>query len=809
MADSIISYEDLIGQDDTFDVIFQNIDQLKKELVELAQMQKSQLGLVNPNDEEAVRNATKEVQNLTNAMKKLEVEETKAQKTKKKSNDLTNEELIAREKQKIANRERIQVAKQMAILQSKESGEIEKLRAKLSLTTISWKKLSKEELKNGKEGKKLIKTKKDLTNQLKKLEKQTGDNRRNVGNYTKGLGKLGKVAAGVFIGRGIGQAIRNIGRAMGNLIEQNKEANPELQKLSDNFVGLKASVSNIGVSILNTLAPAINWILGKLSLLPAVFSGVGAALGVIKEKFTDTFASARISIGRLIVEAKLLISPFDVESLIKRKKLEEEQTDLLVKQYGTRKGIAEAFNDAFQASKEQIIVDKENAILAKKKEESAKKTAEELKEQNDLLKKQVKLQKDIDARIKAIASLQMQIEMAEAQNIKDKQERLLALEDLSFKALQQKREQNFDAFLKLQENQEQTLINIYKDNSAEVIAFRDESAKQILEVEADNQKLSEEQLEASENKKLQIRKDFAIKTIEIKTINALEQKDINKEIEEDLKKQIDKEEAAQNQKERQAEVRAAKTKKLLEDINDTAKKVGAAIVDTFNKQAEGAASLVEQQSAAVETQRERAEQGLSNTLKFEQEQLAQREAERIRAEKKAKQAAELVALFNLVSAYAASGDSNALARGLVDWSLLKALSEGFEEGGYTGSGSSNSDVAGLVHKNEYVVTADDVKRYGLTGRAGGDFGEAMSDYFYSPLQRNMYLDQQGRFNDGLSGTSNTFGRLENEVRAMRRAFEDIPKNDFDIMQMTDYFVEISKRVTSNRMTNISKQRKRL
>jgi chemotaxis protein histidine kinase CheA len=813
MADSIISYEDLIGQDDTFDVIFQNIDQLKKELVELAQMQKSQLGLINPNDEEAVRNATKEVQNLTNAMKKLETEEKKAQKTKKKSNDLTNEELIAREKQKIANRERIQVAKQMAILQSKESGEIEKLRAKLSLTTLQWKKLTKEELNNTKKGKNLIKTKRDLTNQLKKLEKQTGDNRRNVGNYTKGLGKLGKVAAGVFIGRGIGQAIRNIGRAMGNLIEQNKEANPELQKMSDNFVGLKASVSNIGVSILNTLAPAINWILGKLSLLPAVFSGVGAALGVIKEKFTDTFASARISIGRLIVEAKLLISPFDVESLIKRKKLEEEQTALLVRQYSTRKGIAEAFNDAFKASKEQIIVDKENAILAKKKEESAKKTADRLKEQNALLKKQEKLQKDIDARIKAIASLQMQIEMAEAQNIEDKTERLLALEDLRFKALQQKREKNFDAFLKLQENQEKTLIDIYGENSAEVIAFRDESAKEALKVEADNQRLSEEQLQASENKKLQIIKD---KMSAARKIVKDAQKLVKKQTEEDEKlildsiKSIDGEqEKVDKKRQERLKKKADMEKQLMEGIQKTAEKVGAAIIDTFNKQAEGAASLVEQQSAAVETQRERAEQGLSNTLKFEQEQLAQREAERIRAEKKAKQAAELVALFNLVSAYAASGDSNALARGLVDWSLLKALSEGFEEGGYTGAGSSNSDVAGLVHKNEYVVTADDVKRYGLTGRAGGDFGEAMSDYFYSPLQRNMYLDQKGRFNEGLNSPANTFSRLENEVRAMRRAFEDMPKNDFDIMQMTDYFVEISKRVTSNRMTNISKQRKRL
>ncbi len=32
MADSVIKYSDLIGEDDTFDVIFDNIDQLKKEL---------------------------------------------------------------------------------------------------------------------------------------------------------------------------------------------------------------------------------------------------------------------------------------------------------------------------------------------------------------------------------------------------------------------------------------------------------------------------------------------------------------------------------------------------------------------------------------------------------------------------------------------------------------------------------------------------------------------------------------------------------------------------------------------------------
>ena len=162
-----------------------------------------------------------------------------------------------------------------------------------------------------------------------------------------------------------------------------------------------------------------------------------------------------------------------------------------------------------------------------------------------------------------------------------------------------------------------------------------------------------------------------------------------------------------------------------------------------------------------------------------------------------------------MSSYASSGDTNALARGLVDFSLLKALETGlgFEEGGYTGD-NGTSQISGVVHGQEYVVKADDVKRFGLTGKGGDEFGEAMSDYFYSPLQQNLYDAQANTFKSGVS-VSNSFASLENEVKEMRRAFQSMPQKDFDLLQMTDYFVEISKRVTQNRMTNVSKQRKRL
>ena len=38
MADSVINYSDLIGEDDTFDLIFDNIDKLKKELNDLTKI---------------------------------------------------------------------------------------------------------------------------------------------------------------------------------------------------------------------------------------------------------------------------------------------------------------------------------------------------------------------------------------------------------------------------------------------------------------------------------------------------------------------------------------------------------------------------------------------------------------------------------------------------------------------------------------------------------------------------------------------------------------------------------------------------
>jgi len=903
MADSVISYEDLIGKDDTFDIIFANIDKLKKELADLATQLQKDLSILNPNEEEKVVSTAKAINELIQAQKALQVEEKKAVKAKKKLNDLTDEELIQREKQKIADRERVQIAKQTAILRSKESGQIEKLRAQLSLTTLQWKKLSKEERENTKEGKALVATKLRLTNQLKQLERATGDARRNVGNYTSSLGKLGKVAAAVFVGRNLASGIVRIANAFGRLIDKNKESNESIKRFSEATGRVSAIFQNIGIAIINVVSEPLTKLINGFEKFTSALFGIDSgsakasdSVRNLQQEFNNEIETLKR--GNLSTEARkqliddinkkykdylpnLLTEKSSLEDITKAQEqanqafqkkililaseeqfiaITKERLDLLREQVKLDQDASKAaenfekktknLNDALKSasiSQQDAAINRAQAARIEKSAADAalkankdrldalskeqKELEEVLKQQGintadlikntdkstDSTKKNTKAVKDntlaytsnLEIRIQAIIKVQNQIEKLQAEGIVDQQERLLRLEELRAKAVIEQREKEFSAYIALIEKDEENLIKVYGENSKEVLEFREKANIELLDAEKQQQELSQLQLEESERKKIEIRKKFAIQTIDVVEKTRGTENDIIKKSGEEAVANAQKIQDEEYQKILDgAEKRKEKQKQLLNDITDTANKVGEAIVEIFNKQAELASQLVEDQATAVETQRQRAEQGLSNTLAFEQEQLAQREAEKIRAEKAAKQTAEILALFNLVSAYAASGDSNALAKGLVDFSILKALESGFEEGGYT-SDVGKQQIAGVVHGQEYVVTAEDTKKYGLVGKSGADFGEAMSDYFYSPLQKNLYPEQSERFKKNVQNQYNQVSRLENEVREMRRAFERMPKNDFDMVQLTDHFVEISKRVTQNRMSKISKHKKRL
>ncbi len=978
MPESVIKYSDLIAEDDTFIEIFANIEKLKKELLDLTKVTQKQLSVVNPNEEKKIEELTKEVERLTKQKKELDKQEKKAITTRKKLQDLDDKELIAREKQKIVNRERVQIAKQTAILQSKEVGQIERLRAQLALTTITWKKLTDEEIKNnsvldksGKTAAKVIADKRRLTEQLKRLEKQTGDTRRNVGNYGDALGRVGKLAARVFVGRSIFDGLRRIGAGFSSLIEKNKETSESAASVSASIGKVGIFLEKIGLTIINVVAvPLASLISGFEKFSEAVFGiniGANQASEGVKDLRNEFNAEIEVlKRGNISTEARkqlitdinkkykdylpnlldenatldditkaqnaaniafekkiiLLASEEQFVDITKRRldALREEaklQRQLTKGEEKRNQAISRA-NNSIKSGVNQRLTDARreiaqtqgriaaNKILLEQIEEEKKQLDEVIKANGintaDFIKNQKKktaatkksnkeetksFKDNTKQRLEAIEKLQDDLEKSEAKSIKDAQNRALRLEQLRFEAVREGREEALQKIIKLQEEQEKNIREQFGKDSEELKQFIKKRDDEILEINEVFNKQEIVDLEQHENNKLKIKKDFqdksdkefeAARNKELEANEEFYDEQEEKELEAASKRIASKigllteEEKEQrnferrltdakiqnikdsNKKELELQKELFKRKRedieaddkltiaqkklllaelekeeisffekdskkrfeeLTQGIIESSKKIGEAIVANFQKQSELATSLVEQQAEAVDTQRERAEQGLTNTLKFEQEQLAQREAERIRAQQKAQSAAKILTLFSLVSSYAASGDTNALARGLVDFSLLTALEtalSGFEEGGYTGSDSSNKTVKGVVHANEFVLTAEQTKRYGLTNKSAGDFGEAMTDYFneQSPLLTNRYKQQNETFSSQVNTAKYAdFSVLEAEVRAMRQTLQNQQNNDFEVERMTDYFVDIAKRVTKNRMTTIKKVRKRI
>lgn len=1017
LDNSVLKFSDLIGSDETFDEIITNIRLVKKELQDLAKVADQKFSIINPNDEKAIEAAIKDVNEWIKAKKLLDEQEKLAAKTKKKLKDLTEEELILREKQKIENRERVQRAKQLAILQKAEVGSIEALRAELSLTTLKWKKLGEAERQSTKEGKDLVKQKKRLTEELKRLEKQTGDTRRNVGNYTSSLGKLGKVAASVFVGRSIVDGIRRMGQAIGTLIDRNKDSDKSIAALDDSLGGFKNTLLDAGGKLLSFVAKPLTAVIKGITRIIKVFSGFPRATTQIKgftatskalvgvtKKINQEFAKEKGTVDRLFTslrktnkgsnERKNLLQSINRqygkylpnllnekstlnEIVVAQRLINEEmtkqfalkiqnatQTDIFTNKIKAQNESFEdlrkkfrkvsievdaSFNPAFGELVEQFnkattlypdsdeskliselftgwgynverfakkvdvtnpklanlarLINKfkmavgsdsreffflEGLIkgLANKTDKYNAAAADSSAIINQLSKglitnntvtstntkevidntKAIKGNKN--ARIKGIESLQKELQDLEINNIKDTHALALRLEELRYIEEKKLRDENFEDYKKTLKKEIELRTAELDKNSKEFIKIKQEEADEILKIdtlaknikeEADikhyrkiadiNQKfmpkapelppppiededlideeirneiglLSERQKrERDFNRMLTDEKIKSIKdenkrkiALELehqkrKREDILSNEKLTWEQKQQLLEQLDKQEA--NSKKSLEE---EKTKELFNRISEISQKITSELQNAFNQQSAFMDKLVQDQSNAVEAQRKRADQGLNNSLKFEQKELAKREAEQIRAEQRAKQAAEIITLYNLVSAYAASGDKNALERGLIDFSILKALSEGFQEGGYTGDAATDT-ISGHVHGQEYVVTAKDTKKFGLAGKSGDQFGEAMSDYFKqtSPLLNNNFREQRSNFEGAVQVVNNNvdFGGLQSEFVKLRKTFERIPRTEVDVVWLTDYVIQLTEKTIRGKMTKVNQQKRRL
>jgi len=191
MSDNIvIKYSDFFQDDGGFKRTKEQFYKLGDDLIVKAKEVREKTRLISLNETEQINKLMTDTQALIEMRKKyaqslqnIKRLEKQLETARKRKPKIFNAETEAIKKR---NREMRMIAK----IQNTQKNSIENLRAKLSLVTIAWSKLTEAEIKNTKRGKRLNESKKQLTSTLLALERATKDNRRNVGNYNGAINKL-------------------------------------------------------------------------------------------------------------------------------------------------------------------------------------------------------------------------------------------------------------------------------------------------------------------------------------------------------------------------------------------------------------------------------------------------------------------------------------------------------------------------------------------------------------------------------------------------------------------------------------------
>ena len=126
--------------------------------------------------------------------------------------------------------------------------------------------------------------------------------------------------------------------------------------------------------------------------------------------------------------------------------------------------------------------------------------------------------------------------------------------------------------------------------------------------------------------------------------------------------------------------------------------------------------------------------------------------------------------------------------------------------GYTGD-VGRKQVAGFVHGQEYVMTADDTKKYGLVGKTGGEFGEAISDYFptQTPTSINPYDEQQEYISRSAEPQGNSNKDVVEAVNKLSQQIAKQPNLSAQIVKAQKDLVEFVLTENKENMKKISRE----
>lgn len=228
-------------------------------------------------------------------------------------------------------------------------------------------------------------------------------------------------------------------------------------------------------------------------------------------------------------------------------------------------------------------------------------------------------------------------------------------------------------------------------------------------------------------------------------------------------------------------------------INDVFK----AIEDSNKKQIQSQEKLVAKQNELVDKQSQRAQEGLSNTLAFEQRQLAEREAELIKSQKKQERLEKIKALYTSYTNYSNKGDENPILKALRDFAILESITASFGDGGvvedklptngiFRGQ-SHNGNKGGipiLVEGREGIFSAREMENLGKD-----NFYRMKEIAGLGRVDSNFFSGQRQQFIQAVVPANND-ALLLRELNEVKKAIESKPVQNWDVVKVADGVIEI-------------------
>lgn len=554
------------------------------------------------------------------------------------------------------------------------------------------------------------------------------------------------------------EAVKKSSESVVGLAKDLKFAGTSASDLSSKFSGLKGAVSTV-VKSLGTLKGAIiatgigALIIAVTSLialfaktkeggdkLEQVMKGLGAAFDVfiglagragkaIVSVFTEPLAALEKfgnflahpidgmkSLGNVIAETGKKALQAGKEQALLTKQLQdledaERQASLVVSKNQTQidKLLVQSKNRSL-SEKERIKLLDEASILEEKNLEIQKKLANEslriIAKENEALKANGTLQdaneeKEIAAKLKIDelerGSLVLQEKITNRRNAlteeitSNNEKARLKKEEISKKESERllkeiaEREKQVAAFKKLSQDElNNTLKIVEQETNAEAIALKERFAKREINEDQFNEALTQIKLNSLQ-KQIKDLEDYA------KTVDGVDLEIVNRKLE--AANLIVDGIIAANAKTDESN---KKTAALEEEITQLRLSLASSFVT-------GISNLI-----AQDEERRKEFGVLLKTLAVAE--IAVNLAKQISAINAAAAANPLNAVTFGAAGLTQSGLQTAIAIATAAFQTASVLSQGFEKGGYTGDGGK-SEVAGVVHKGEFVTTKEDTKKH--------------------------------------------------------------------------------------------------